>query len=228
ESYDLAQEEPERLQELIARWWAEAGLHGVLPLEQGGPASSFHNVPPGSPQDRTTFTYAQGMAHVPTVAAVDVRNRSHRIRADIVREGAGEGVILAHGGYAGGYALYVRDNRLVYEQNCGDDHTRIISDEDLPTRASVEFSFTKTGENRGVGVLTVDGRESARGDLPRMLGGLFTIEGLDVGQDTATPVSDQYEAPFPFSGAIESIVIEVDDDQALDPAQLAEAEEAQQ
>ena len=228
ESYDLAQEEPERLQELIARWWAEAGLHGVLPLEQGGPASSFHNVPPGSPQDRTTFTYSQGMAHVPTVAAVDVRNRSHRIRADIVREGAGEGVILAHGGYAGGYALYVRDNRLVYEQNCGDDHTRIISGEDLPTRASVEFSFTKTGDNRGVGVLTVDGRESARGELPHMLGGLFTIEGLDVGQDTATPVSDQYEAPFPFSGAIESIVIEVDDDQALDRAQLAEAEEAQQ
>ncbi|MCY3647087.1 MAG: arylsulfatase [Chloroflexi bacterium] len=228
ESYDLAQEEPERLQELIARWWAEAGLHGVLPLEQGGPASSFHNIPPGSPQDRNTFTYSQGMAHVPTVAAADVRNRSHRIRATIAREGSGDGVIVAHGGYAGGYALYVRENRLVYEQNCGDDHTRIVSAEDLPTRASVEFSFTKTGDNRGVGVLTVDGRETARGDLPRMLGGLFTIEGLDVGQDTATPVSDQYEAPFPFSGAIESVVIEVDDDQALDPAQLARAEEEQQ
>ncbi len=228
ESYDLAQEEPERLQELIARWWAEAGKHGVLPLEQGGPASSFHNVPPGSPQDRNTFTYSQGMAHVPTVAAADVRNRSHRIRATIAREGSGDGVIVAHGGYAGGYALYVRDNRLVYEQNCGDDHTRIVSDADLPTRASVEFSFTKTGENCGVGVLTVDGREAARSDLPRMLGGLFTIEGLDVGQDTATPVSDQYEAPFAFSGAIESVVIEVDDDQALDPAQLARAEEEQQ
>ena len=228
ESYDLAQEEPERLQQLIARWWAEAGKHGVLPLEQGGAASAVGNVQPGSPQDRTTFTYAQGMAHVPTVAAADIRNRSHRIRADIVREGSGDGVILAHGGYAGGYALYVRENRLVYEHNCADDHTRIVSGEELPARASVEFAFTKTGENRGVGVLSVDGRETARGDLPRMLGGLFTIEGLDVGQDTATPVSDQYEAPFPFSGAIESVVIEVDDDQSLDPARLAEAEEAQQ
>ena len=228
ESYDLAQEEPERLRQLIDRWWAEAGKHDVLPLEQGGPGASFHNVPPGSPQDRTTFAYAQGMAHVPTVAAADVRNRSHRIKASIVREGTGDGVIVAHGGYAGGYALYVQEGRLVYDQNCGGDHTRIVSEGELPSRADVEFSFTKTGDNRGVGALLVDGREAARGELPRMLGGLFTIEGLDVGQDTATPVSDRYEAPFPFTGAIQSLVIEVDDDQFLDPAQLAEAEEAQQ
>ena len=228
ESRDLAREEPERLQELIARWWAEAGRHGVLPLEQGGPAQFVDNVAPGSPQDRNTFVYAQGMAHVPTVAAADIRNRSHRIKADIVREGAGEGVILAHGGYAGGYSLYVLDNRLVYEHNLAGDCTRIVADEDLPARASVEFAFTKTGENRGTGVLTVDGREVARAQIPRTLGGLFTIEGLDVGSDTGTAVSDRYEAPFPFSGALESIVIEVDDDQSLDPAQLVEAEEAQQ
>ena len=228
ESYDLAQEEPERLRQLIDRWWAEAGKHDVLPLEQGGPASSFQNVQPGSPQDRSTYTYFQGMAHVPTVSAADVRNRSHRIKASVVREGSGDGVIVAHGGYAGGYALYVQDGRLVYEHNCGGDHTRIVTQGDLPARADVEFSFTKTGDNRGVGVLTVDGHEAARGDLPRMLGGLFTIEGLDVGQDTATAVSNDYEVPFPFSGAIESLVIEVDDDQSLDPAQLAEAEEAQQ
>ena len=228
ENFDLAGEEPERLRELIDRWWVEAGRHGVLPLEQGGAAVASFNVAPGSPQDRTTFTYFQGMAHVPTVSAADVRNRSHRIKATVVREGSGDGVIVAHGGYAGGYALYVQDNRLIYEHNCGGDHTRIVGGEDLPARADVEFFFTKTGANRGVGALLVDGRETARGELPRMLGGLFTIEGLDVGQDTATAVSDDYEVPFPFSGAIESLVIEVDDDQSLDPARLAEAEEAQQ
>ena len=229
ESYDLAQEEPERLRELIDLWWAEAGRHDVLPLEQGGAASAVFNVAPGSPQDRTTYTYAQGMAHVPTVSAADVRNRSHRIKATIVPEGTGEGVIVAHGGYAGGYALYVHENRLVYEHNCGGERTRIVSGEPLASRPTeVEFSFSKTGDNRGVGVLNVDGREAARGELPRMLRGLFTIEGLDVGQDTGTAVSDQYEPPFAFTGAIESLVIEVDDDQSLDPAQLAQAEEEQQ
>ncbi len=229
ESYDLAQEEPERLRELIDLWWAEAGRHDVLPLEQGGAASAVFNVAPGSPQDRTTYTYAQGMAHVPTVSAADVRNRSHRIKATIVPEGTGEGVIVAHGGYAGGYALYVHENRLVYEHNCGGERTRIVSGEPLASRPTeVEFSFTKMGDNRGVGVLNVDGREAARGELPRMLRGLFTIEGLDVGQDTGTAVSDQYEPPFTFTGAIESLVIEVDDDQSLDPAQLAQAEEEQQ
>ena len=117
----------------------------------------------------------------------------------------------------------------MYEHNCGGDHTRIVSDGELPAgRAAVEFAFTKTGDNRGVGVLNVDGNEAARGELPRMLGGLFTIEGLDVGEDTGTAVSDQYETPFAFTGAIESLVIEVDDDQSLDAAQLARAEEEQQ
>lgn len=229
ENYDLAQEEPERLRKLIDRWWAEAGRHGVLPLEQGGPAESVFNIAPGSPQDRTTFTYAHGMAHVPTVAAADVRNRSHRIRATVAREGNGEGVILAHGGYAGGYALYVQDGRLVYEQNCAGDYTRITSSDELPAgRAEVEFAFTKTGDNRGVGALNVDGREVGRGDLPNMLRGLFTIEGLDVGEDSGTAVSEQYEVPFAFAGAIESIVIEVEDDQSLDPSRLVQAEEEQQ
>jgi len=226
ESNDLAAEEPERLGELVNRWWVEAGRHGVLPLEQGGAASAVFNVPPGSPQDRRQYSYFQGMEHVPTVAAADVRNRSHRVKATIVRRHADDaGVLLAHGGYAGGYVLFVRDNRLWYEYNCGGDRFRVSSDRELPVgRADVEFAFEKTGDRRGVGLLYLDGQETARLELPRLLGGLFTIEGLDVGRDSATPVSVLYESPFPFTGTIDSLVIEVEDDQDLDREAIAQAE----
>ncbi len=33
ECHDLAEEKPEKLQELVALWWAEAGKYGALPLE---------------------------------------------------------------------------------------------------------------------------------------------------------------------------------------------------
>ena len=35
ESHDLAEQHPDKLQELIALWWAEAGAHQALPLESG-------------------------------------------------------------------------------------------------------------------------------------------------------------------------------------------------
>ncbi len=230
ESHDLAAEHPERLRQLIDRWWVEAGRHDVLPIEHGGAISAVFNVPPGSPQDRLRFTYFQGMAHVPTVAAADVRNRSHRIRATIVRRQPEDGgVIIAHGGYAGGYALFVHENRLWYEYNCGGDRWRVASDLQLSTgRADLEFVFAKTGDLRGTGVVYVDGRETARLDLPRLLGGLFTIEGLDVGRDSGTPVSVLYESPFPFTGTINSLVIEVENDQNLDPESLVQAEMEEQ
>ena len=33
ECHDLAEDKPEKLEELVALWWAEAGKYGALPLE---------------------------------------------------------------------------------------------------------------------------------------------------------------------------------------------------
>ena len=45
---------------------------------------------------------------------------------------------------------------------------------------------------------------------------MFAIEGLDVGQDLYTPVSEDYEVPFAFSGAIAEVTIELGSNQVLD------------
>ncbi|MCY3603533.1 MAG: arylsulfatase [Chloroflexi bacterium] len=218
ECNDLAESEPEKLKEMIEHWWIEAAKYDVLPLEDG--LRGARGTPPkkGSPQDRTSFVYRQGMAHTPTNAAADVRNRDYTITVELTRETeADEGVLIAHGGITGGYSLFIKDNRLVHEYSYVGERYRIVSDTDVPIGGSVvTFEFTKTNELAGTAILTMNGRQVGSGDLPATLGGMFAIEGLDVGQDLYTPVSEDYEVPFAFSGAIAEVRIELGSNQVLD------------
>ena len=60
ESDNLAASEPNRLQEMIERWWVEAGRHGVLPLDDraGGRQPPVH-------RDSLTYHFIPPMAHIP-------------------------------------------------------------------------------------------------------------------------------------------------------------------
>ena len=50
---------------------------------------------------------------VPIGSAPPVFNRPHSITADVtIPDSGAEGVLLAQGGIAGGYALYVKDGKL--------------------------------------------------------------------------------------------------------------------
>ena len=217
EAHDLAESQPEKLQEMIDRWWIEATKYGVLPLEDG--LRGARGAPPkkGSPQDRTTFVYRQGMAHAPTNAAADVRNRDYTITVELNRPTEADGgVLVAHGGHTSGYTLFIKDNRLVHEYNYPGERYRIVSETAVPVGESViVLDFTKTGDHAGDATLSINGREVGSGHLPATLGGMFAIEGLDVGQDLYTAVSEDYEVPFAFSGTIAAVRIEVGD-QILD------------
>ncbi len=218
ECNDLAESEPEKLNDMIEHWWIEAAKYDVLPLEDG--LRGARGTPPkkGSPQDRTSFVYRQGMAHTPTNAAADVRNRDYTITVELTRQTeADEGVLIAHGGITGGYSLFIKDNRLVHEYSYVGERYRIVSDTTVPVGQSVvTFEFTKTNELAGTAIITINGRRAGSGDLPATLGGMFAIEGLDVGQDLYTPVSEDYEVPFAFSGAIAEVRLELGSNQVLD------------
>src|SRR5262245_48370105 len=81
--------------------------------------------------------------------------------------------------------------------------------------------------NGGKGTLTVDGKKMAEGriDLTQPL--RFSLdESFDVGQDTGSPVIDEYDAkmPFTFSGTLNKVDIELGADQ-LTPQKRGELEQ---
>jgi arylsulfatase len=62
----------------------------------------------------------------------------------------------------------------------------------------------------GTGNLIVDGKPVARGRFARTIGYRMSLdETLDVGEDTGTPVSEDYHVPFKFTGQLERVVIEL-------------------
>ena len=209
ECHDLAAEEPEKLQELIQLWWAQAGQYGALPLENRGALEILTTDRPQLSKPGNRYVYYPGTAEVPESVAPNIRNRSYTVAVEVTldTQEAG-GVLFAHGARFGGHALYVKDGRLKYVYNfVGDDEQIIESIEPLPTGyVVVSASFDRQGDSmpaEGTLTLYVGDKEVGQGHI-KTQPGKFSIagEGLNIGQDGAEPVTDDYpgQAPWPFTG----------------------------
>ena len=227
ECHDLAEQHPEKLRELIDRWWIEAGKYDVLPLDARLQAR-FAEPKPMLAGDATRYVYYPDAAPLLEYVAASVHNRSHTIVAEVeIPAGGAEGVLLAQGSRFAGYSLYVKDGRLRYVHNyLGLERYAIAAEVALPVGPTeLRFEFTKTGEHRGTGTLYVDGRQVATGEIPRTVPNVFdvTSEGLCCGYDSGVPVTDEYRSPFRFTGTIKRVVVEVDGPAQVDLAARAQA-----
>jgi arylsulfatase A-like enzyme len=232
ECHDLAAEQPGRLAAMVERWWQEAERNEVLPIDNR-PFSAFVFERPSSLPQRSTYVYYPGALAVPEPAAVNVRNRSHRISAHVVvGSDPVEGVLLALGSRLGGWTFFIKEERLYYVHNyVGLEETAISADCSLTQGPhTLGFAFSKTGEHRGVGALLVDGAEIARGEIAHFTPVRFSLHGagLSCGRDIGLPVSVAYDHDFPFSGRLEQVVVEVDGLAVTDAEEEAAGAIAQQ
>ncbi len=193
ELHDLAAAEPERVAELAARWQAWAERCNVLPLNpRKEPAFS----------KRTRFELDNG-ASLERTAAPHVLGKG--IRFDAVVESNGEnGVLIAQGGGADGWAVYLQDRRLRLATRHGGRLTTIAAAAPFPNGAvRVRAIVARDGRL----TLSVGGRIVAKGRAPSALIKM-PIDGLQVGRDDKGSVGE-YRAPFRFDGAIRSAVVEI-------------------
>jgi arylsulfatase len=215
EAHDLAAEYPEKLRELQALWWAEAGRYQVLPLDARSIGRALGR--PRAFGNRKRFTYYPNGAAIELAAAVNTKNRSHSIVADVViPEGGAEGVLLANGGRFGGYSLYVQGGKLRYTYNfLGKGQITFEADAPLPVgRCELGFSFEKTGPQPfgagGIARLYINRKQVAEGEIARTVPFMFGLgESLQCGFDGGNAVSDSYQSPFHFTGTINRVVVDV-------------------
>ena len=58
--------------------------------------------------------------------------------------------------------------------------------------------------------LTVDGKEVANGRVTRTIPFRVSAdETLDIGEDTGTPISEDYHVPFKFTGTIDRLAVDL-------------------
>jgi arylsulfatase len=203
---DLAAEEPERLRSLVDTWWTEAGAHGVLPLDDRS-IELFGAPPrPGTPHARREYVYRPPVSHVPADVAPPLGGRNWTVTATVV--GPAEGVLYARGGHNVGHSFFVCDGELRFDYNALGTHHRVCAPVGpLDGRHELAARFERDGRG-GVLHLAVDGEDVASTEVPllvRMLGST----GLDIGRDALSPVTDDYESPFPFTGTIESVAFSI-------------------
>jgi arylsulfatase len=228
ECHELGAEHPEVLRELVERWWIEAAKYKVLPLDPAPFGWLYGEEDTGLPP-RPRYVYYPFMGPVSEEAAVNLRNRSHTITAEVELADADvEGMLLAQGSIFGGYAFYVRDGRVHYVHNFGGLHEyRVSSDVKLTgAERTLAFRFEKTHEHRGVGTLEIDGKDVGSVDIERFTPTRFSItgEGLCCGYDMGMPVVNEYRPPFAFTGTLHRVVVDVEGVPFVDPD--AEAEQS--
>ncbi len=212
---DLAEEHPEKLEELVKLFFAEAARYQVLPLD--GRKTERLNVDnrPSLTQGRTTFTYPN-LLRLPEGAAPDLKHKSHEIIADVtIPEDGAEGMLLTQGGRFAGYGLYVKDGKLVYHYNlAGVERYTVTSDKPVPSgdvKLRVVYKSDADKPFAGADVtLYVDDQQVGSGRVEKSIPNRVTLdETLDTGFDTGTPVSEDFEVPFKFTGRLKTVTIEL-------------------
>jgi len=214
ETRDLAKEQPEKLQQMIALWFAEAGRCKVLPMNDT--LDRFVSSNPYSVAARRYWELKPGGGRIPQATAPDIRNRSYRITAHVVIPEAGaQGVLVAQGDWCGGYAFFIQDGHLVHDYNFVNRHYVVRSESRLtPGRHTLVYEMRKTGNYQGEATLFVDGQACGKVDLPQTYRAQSSFLGLEVGRSPRPSPSESYEAPFAFTGVLEKVIFELDDDQA--------------
>ena len=209
---DLAAEHPEKLAELQALFDTEARKNDVYPM-----ANDFNEI---VVSDRPRLvsgdwaSYGPGTIRLPEDAAINIKNRSFSLVAEVDNpDGNAEGMLVTLGGETGGYAMFVLEGKPTFVYNwLGVESYSISSDEPLPQgECTIVFDFAYDGGGPGkggTGTLTVNGKTVAEGRIDKTVPVYFsTDDTFDVGEDWGTPMSDIYEPPFTFSGKIKKVTV---------------------
>jgi arylsulfatase len=227
EAHDLADKFPDKLKALQAEFDSEARRNDVYPLTP----IPFGGAPNIVPDGKTHFEYLSGVGRLTLDAVPSVGGRSHKISAEIEVPAKGaQGVIVALGGRYGGFSIYVKNGKLIYENNTlGIVHETVVSSDPLPkgkVTVSTVFTVKPSGPSKeilpgvssaaaglpaaGTAQLFINGKKVGEGTFSHFGGFTSSItETFDVGRDTGSPVSAAYTEPYAFTGKVDKVSIDL-------------------
>jgi len=172
------------------------------------------------------------MIRIPEGSAPDFKNKSWTIAAELtIPEGGADGVLATMGGRFGGWALLVLDQKPLFAyafSNQPDHKFRVASDQPLAAGnhvVRVAFAYDGGGIGKGAtATLLVDEKPAGQGRIPQTVVARFSLdETFDIGEDTGTPVLEDYadKMPFRFTGTLKRFVV------VLEPQKLSDDEQHQ-
>ncbi len=226
ENHDLAGQHRDKLIEMIAMWYVEAGRYNVLPID-GSALERFIVERPQVAPPRDRYIYRPDTQTIPYFAGPKVVNRPHAVTADVdIPAGGAEGVLICQGSGVGGWSFYVQDGALHYVHNYLRRASYSVSSAGpLPAgRHQLRFEFEPTGQpdlfngkgTPGRAQLYVDGQLSGQSEFPVTTPVAFNPGGLTCGANPGSPITPDYRAPFRFTGTLHTVTIDLSGDLITD------------
>jgi arylsulfatase len=217
---NLAAQNPAKLKELQEVFDQEAKKYNVYPLDASSGERVDVRIRPSLTRGRKTFTYYPGTIRVPEGVAPDTKNKSFTVRAEVViPQGGAEGVLGTQGGRFGGWGMLLMDGKpefdYAFSQQLQHKYRIVSNDKLAPGKHTIKFDFQYDSPGfgkGGTGTLSVDGQQVAQGKIERTIALRFSFdETFDIGEDTGTPVIEDYvnKMPFKFTGQLKKVVIEL-------------------
>ena len=228
QSKDLADQYPDKVEELKKLFIEEAEKYQVFPMD-ASVATRVIAPRPNITAGRSEFVYTRPMIGLPQGDSPLLLNTSYTITAEITvpKDGA-EGMILTSGGRFAGYGFYLLEGKPVFCWNMLDlERIKWEGPDALaPGKHTVEFDFeyeglgvgtlaynSMSGLGRpGTGTLKVDGKvvdtKKMKKTLPMIL---QWDESFDIGFDTLTGVNDaDYKPPFKLTAELDKLTVKLD------------------
>jgi arylsulfatase A-like enzyme len=230
QSNNLVAINPDKLKELQDAVDVEAKKYNVYPLDSSMASRVDPAIRPSLTRGRSEFVYYPGMIRIPEGSAPDFKNKSWTAAAEVaIPQGGANGVLATIGGRFGGWALLVMDGKPLFAyalSNQPDHKFRVASDQRLPAGnhvLRVKFDYDGGGIGKGgTATLLVDEKQVAQGRIPQTIAARFSFdETFDIGEDTGTPVLEEYtdKMPFRFTGTLKRFAV------VLEPSKLSAEEQ---
>lgn len=212
---NLADKNPEKLEELKKKFTEEAVKFNVLPIDDRS-IERFDPVIAGRPDlmnGRTKLTLYEGARGIPENAFINIKNSSLTITAEVDVPANAHGVIICQGGDFGGWTFYMMDGKPAYMYNwVGLESYTVSSSQKVgPGKHTITLDFAYDGGRGagGIATINIDGTKAAEGKILKTNSNTFGIdESADVGTDENTPVNLAYAKKEKFSGKIKQVTIE--------------------
>lgn len=214
EKYNVADQYPEKLEELKEEWLIQAGKYNVFPMfpkpfQMTTEEHTLHRERRRLPGKR----YVYKDVFLPHDLSNDpgLTSRTHSVDITLKRENdSEEGVLLSKGDRFGGITFYIKDNHLKYVYNAdGEIYYVAESDEELPLGdVKVGYRLDLPEFYHGTLSLFINDSMVKEIEIPRLTWAQSFVTSLRTNKYTSVYDKD-YEVPFEYDGIIKEIVIDV-------------------
>lgn len=214
QSKNLAAQQPQKLAQLQALWLQEAKANGVLPIDDRFGFERAQAMIHWLASGRDHFTYWAAGIQVEQSASPSWAGRGFSIEAQLELPGAKtSGVVLAMGSWFGGWSFYLKNNVPMVQVAAStkpEDQFHVAADKPLP-KGEVTLRFEFAPDKPGLyqpGVVTIyaNGKAIGSGAIGRTIARMAGLsETFDIGFDSGTPVTSDYQNQGRFEGDIKRV-----------------------